>query len=574
MTSLAALDRGFRSTYLDHATLTSQLEAWRDAYPALVRLSSLGKTPEGRDLWLCTIGADPDRVQPTAWVDGNMHASELAGSSVALAIAEDVLRAHLEPTSLDLPAPILERVRATRFFILPRMSPDGAECVLKEGRYVRSVPRDDRRDRGAMRWRNGDVDGDGRALVMRQVDPTGDYVAASAAHPDLLTTRELDDAGPYYRVYPEGTIENWDGFRVPAWSYVGDNPVDLNRNFPWSWSPTHEQIGAGAFPTSEPESRAVVEFTTAHPEIYAWLNLHCYGGVFIRPLGHAPDAKLDVDDMGLWKLIERFAGEDTGYPVVSGYEEFLYGPDQPLHGDLSDYAYHQRGAVAYVVELWDLFKRLDLPRPKRFVDYYTNLTRADLEKLAAWDQTHNQGRVVRAWKKFQHPQLGEVEVGGVDPRFGVWNPPPELLDEVCRGQSRCFLRVAALAPQVNVRSARAVPVGDGLSRVEVVLDNTGYLPTYVLASAKKLEWNEPLYADARGENGCALVDEAAARVTLGHLEGWGRGVGTGANELAYQRSPGNAAAARATWLVRGKGVVRVRAGSCRVGFVDAVVEVG
>lgn len=563
----------FRTSYLDFADLSAQLQAWRDAFPELVRLESLAKTPEGRDLWLLTIGEDPDRVRPTAWVDGNMHASELAGSSVALAIAEDVIRAHTDPSRLDLPAAVIERIRASRFFILPRMSPDGAECVLKSGRYVRSVPRDERKDRGATRWRAGDVDGDGLTLVMRQQDPTGDYVAPSAAHPDLLVARELEDTGPFYRVHPEGTIENWDGFRVPAWSYVGDNPIDLNRNFPWSWTPAHEQIGAGAFPASEVESRAVVEFAIAHPEIYAWLNLHCYGGVFIRPLGHAPDSKMDVDDMGLWRLIEKWAEADTGYPVVSGYEEFLYAPDQPIHGDLSDFAYHQRGSIAYVVELWDLFKRLGLPRPKKFVDYYTHLTRANIETLAAWDKEHNGGRIVRPWRKVPHPQLGEVEVGGVDPRFGLWNPPFELLDEVCRAQSRCFLRVAALAPQVNVRVARSVAVGDGVSRVEVVVDNTGYLPTYILSSAKKLEWNEPLYADAACEGGCALVDSAAAHVTLGHLEGWGRGVGTGANELAHQRSAGNTAAARGTWLVRGKGVVRVRAGSCRVGFVEAVIEV-
>lgn len=573
MVSLVTLARDFRTSYVDHATLTAQLEAWRDAFPDLVRLTSIGKTPEGRDLWLLTIGKDPDRVRPTAWVDGNMHASELAGSSVALAIAEDVLRAHVEPASLDVPAEILERVRATRFFVLPRMSPDGAECVLTTGRYVRSVPRDPRHERGAARWRSSDVDGDGQILVMRTVDPTGDYVAADPAHPDLLLARELTDRGPFYRVHPEGTIEHFDGFTVPAPSFVGDNPIDLNRNFPWSWAPTHEQIGAGAFPTSEPESRAVVEFAVAHPEIYAWLNLHCYGGVFIRPLGHGPDSKMDQDDLGLWRLLGAWAEADTGYPMVSGYEEFLYAPDAPLHGDLTDFAYNQRGTIAYVVELWDLFKRLDLPRPKKFVDYYTHLTRADLGKLAAWDEAHNHKRVVRPWKPVEHPQLGQVEVGGVDPRVGVWNPPYELLPEVCTAQSKHFLKVAALAPQLNVRLACAVALGDGLSRIEVVVDNTGYLPTYVLASAKKLEWNEPLYADATCD-GCALVDGTAVRVGLGHLEGWGRGLGTGANELAYQRSAGNSAAARATWVVRGKGVVRVRAGSCRMGFVDAIVEVG
>jgi hypothetical protein len=116
--SLAALAQGFRSAYLDHAELTAQLKAWHAAYPDLTRLTSLGTTPEGRELWLLTIGVDPDRVRPTAWVDGNMHASELAGSSVALAIAEDFLAAHVDPARLDLSPAVLARLREVRLFVL------------------------------------------------------------------------------------------------------------------------------------------------------------------------------------------------------------------------------------------------------------------------------------------------------------------------------------------------------------------------------------------------------------------------------------------------------------------------
>lgn len=573
MPTLDALSGGFRSQYLDHAAITAQLQRWCEAFPAITRLQSIGKTPEGRDLWLLAIGVEPDRARPTAWVDGNMHASELAGSSVALAIAEDFLAAHVEPDRLDLSPALLERLRGVRLFVLPRMSPDGAEAVLTTGRFVRSVPRDARQDRGAPRWRSGDVDGDGRVRMMRVEDPTGDYTAATAGFPDLLSARELDDAGPFYRVYSEGTIENFDGFRIPAPGFLTDNPIDLNRNFPWSWAPTHEQIGAGPHPMSEPESRAVVEFVCAHPEIFAWLNLHCYGGVFIRPLGHAGDAKMDQEDLGIYRQLEQWAEKLTGYPVVSGFEEFLYAPDAPLHGDLTDFAYNQRGTFAYVVELWDLFKRLDLPKPKKFVDYYGNLSRTEQAKLAAWDREHNQGRVVGGWKPVEHPQLGAVEVGGIDARVGIWNPPYEVLDEVCRAQSACFARVAAMLPAVVVREVALTALGDGLTRVDAIVDNRGYLATYGLPSAKKLEWNEPLYAELAGDGGCALVDPARARVALGHLAGWGRGHNTGANELGYLRSGGNDGSARATWLVRGRGPITLRVGSSRVGFVEAVAHV-
>jgi hypothetical protein len=221
-----------------------------------------------------------------------------------------------------------------------------------------------------------------------------------------LLPRTIDDPPPYYKVYPEGTIENFDGSNVPTPHFLSDNQTDLNRNFPFSWAPDSKQVGAGAFPLSEVESRAVVEFTIAHPEIFLWLNLHTFGGVFIRPLGDKPDSKMNPEDLALYRQLGAWAEELTGYPMVSGCEEFLYEPDTPLYGDLTDYAYHQRGAVAYVVELWDLFAQVGFERKKRFVDHYTHLTRDDMLKIAVWDRDKNASRVVRPWRKFAHPAAG------------------------------------------------------------------------------------------------------------------------------------------------------------------------
>ncbi|HKJ95972.1 MAG TPA: M14 family metallopeptidase, partial [Gammaproteobacteria bacterium] len=381
---LDALDRGFRESYLDYATLTGQLTAWAEAFPALVRLDSLARTPDGRELWLLTVGAEPERTRPAVWVDGNMHASELAGSSVALAIAEDAIRWH----RCDAAAPL--------FYVLPRISPDGAETVLREGRYVRSVPRDERTNRLRPRWRPRDVDGDGLALAMRVEDAGGEYVESPRVR-GLMVERSITDVGPFYKVYPEGDIENYDGHTVPPPGFLDDNAPDLNRNFPYSWVPEPDQPGAGPFPGSEPESRAILEFATAHPNIYAWLNLHTFGGVFIRPRQDVADTGMDRADLAVYRQLEAWAQSLTGYPLVSGFEEFTYEPGKPLHGDLCDFAYHQRGCVAVVCELWDLFRELGIERRVPFVDHYTHTTIEELEGLGRWDGECNGGRVIRPW---------------------------------------------------------------------------------------------------------------------------------------------------------------------------------
>lgn len=571
MAGLADLSFGFRNAYLDYDRLTGQLRQWAEAYPALCRLQSLAKTPEGRDVWLIAIGNEPDKPRPAVWVNGNLHAAELAGSSVALAIAEDALRLHVEPEAFDFSGPMLERLRDVLFYIVPRVTPDGAECVLRSGRVVRSVPRDKRTERGQPRWALGDLDGDGRVLAMRVPDPGGELVEARE-FPGLLVERTLDDDGPFYKLYPEGTIENFDGKRVPNPFFLGDNPIDLNRNFPFDWAPSHKQIGAGPFAGSEPESRGVMEFASAHPNIFAWLDLHTFGGVLIRPLGTAPDSKMEPEDLAIFRQLEAWMLEQTGYPTVSGFDEFLYAPDTPIYGDLTEYAYHQRGALAYVIELWDLFKRLGMEKPPKFVQFYERVSRADLVKLAWWDKDENEGRCFPKWQPFDHPQLGPVEIGGVDPRIGIWNPPLHELATVCTTQANVFLRVAAMVPRVSIAHVARHHLPGGVTRVEVRVTNDGYLGTYGIPSAKKLDFNEPLYAKAKVD-GCELVDAGSAYQLLGHLDGWGHGLHTGANLPAYPGTRGNSNSAWATYLVRGTGALELEIGSCRTGFISTRIAV-
>ena len=568
---LAELSLGFRQHFLSYDDLTRQVRAWADAFPDICRVTSIGRTPEGRELWLLTLGPEPDRTRPSAWVDGNMHASELCGSSVALAIAEDILRLHLGQPETKMSDPVEARLRDVRFYVLPRMSPDGAEAVMASGRYVRSIPRDERPAQAHAHWRCEDVDGDGLTLAMRVRDPGGEMVESSE-FPGLLLPRTIDDAGPFYKVYPEGVIANFDGSNVPSPYFLSDNQTDLNRNFPYSWAPDSKQEGAGAYPLSEIESRAVVEFTAQHPEIYHWLNLHTFGGVFIRPLGDKPDTKMNQQDLALFRQLGAWAEELTGYPMVSGSEEFTYEPDTPLHGDLTDYAYHQRGAVAYVVELWDLFKQAGLERKKRFVDNYTHLTRADMQKIAAWDRDKNGGRSILPWRKVIHPQLGEVEVGGIDPRVGLWNPPASEMPNVCAAQTAHFLRTASLAPAVVIDDIETEVLSQGVTRVTVTVANHGYLPTFILASAKDLTHNEPLWADVSCD-GCELAEPGQAHREIGHLDGWGRGLFDGSGAIYYMLTRGTTGARTVSWVVRGSGAVDLRVGSCRVGWITRRVPI-
>ncbi|MEO8384642.1 MAG: M14 family metallopeptidase [Betaproteobacteria bacterium] len=561
----------FRTQYLDYAALTAQLQTWASQYPSFVKLESIGKSREGRDVHLLTIGTSPDEVRPAVWVDGNMHASEFCGSSVALAIAEDLITIHAGMKGVaQLPAHMAELVKSHLFYIVPRIAPDGAEAVLKTGRYIRSDATDRRADQGRSYWQNADVDDDGQIGYMRQQHPNGEMVELNEA-PGVLVARQPEDAGPFYRVFPEGNIANFSGGRIPDPDFLGDTQTDYNRNFPYQWGAENEQQGAGEFPGSEPEIRALLEFHATHPNIFAWINYHTFGGVFLRPSHDIADNQMDQADLAVFKQVEIWAKELTGYPMVSGFHDFQYVPGVPSRGVITGYAYHQRGALSYCVELWDIFTQIGVEKKTRFVDFYSQLERKDLIALAKWDSEVNQSRIFQPWRKFDHPQLGPVELGGFDMRVGISNPPYEKLDEVCRQHSATTLRVASLLPSISLDVTAMESIAPGVTRVELRVSNAGYLGSHGISSAKKLAHVEPLRLTADGD-GVTLATQADAVTQLGHLDGWGQGPHGGYMiALPWTRGSGNERSV--SLVVTGKGQLRVKVGSCRVGFKTLTIEV-
>src|SRR3972149_2510676 len=275
--------------------LTRFLKAYEKEYPNLIRLESIGKSHEGRDVWLITAtnfksGSDAER--PGLWVGGKLPASEVTGSTAALYLIHSLVTRYKKDENV-------RRAMDTRaFYIAPRVNPDGAEWALADRpKEIRSVTRPYPYSEGPMdgltAWE--DVDGDGRILQMRIEDPNG----AWKAHPDdprLMVKRDpIEAGGKYYRILPEGRLINYDGAIIKV--RAPKEGLDLYRNFPAGWRTEADQRGAGPFPASEPEARNLVEFITRHKNITGTVSFHTMSGVLLRPYDDRSDDEMPTEDL-------------------------------------------------------------------------------------------------------------------------------------------------------------------------------------------------------------------------------------------------------------------------------------
>src|SRR5690606_23465006 len=91
------------------------------------------------------------------------------------------------------------------------------------------------------------------------------------------------------------------------------------------------------------------------------------------------------------------------------------------------------------------------------------------------------------WYPFDHPQLGEIELGGWDFQYSWRNPPPHLLEKEIAPFSDWLIWQGLASPKLELHSVEVSELGDEDGRVayhlRVVVQNTGWLPTYVTKKA-------------------------------------------------------------------------------------------
>ena len=500
--------------YHTSAEIEDWMRKWAKEHPDFVELVSVGKSFGGRDLWQLTLtskktGKDTDK--PAAFFEGGRHSGEITATESALYLAWHLIENYGKD------ADVTKLLDTKAVYIRPMNNPDGSDMYRLTAQSNRSTvrPYDDDGDSLLDEDPPEDLDGDGYIRQMRKFVGAGkgDAVIDTVDKKGRLMQRVGAGKGDYL-LLQEGIDNDGDG-RV---NEDGIGGLDLHRNYPENWRPMREatgrgftQFGAGEYPMSEPETRAVVLWTLTHPNVGVANSMDTAVPMHLRGPSTCEETEcMFPADLKWYKHFDSVGVSKTGYPWAGDvYRTYntrggvnpMTGDSlrpSPLFGHGPDYGYFQLGAVWYGDELWNGGRERDYDKDGRIEEW---------EVLRYCDEEYA-GKCFRPWTKFNAPGHGEVETGGFNPKFWSQNGPPEWLEKWARNQAMFNLYLAQSLPQLEIVDVTSAPVkvvkgakapsDSATHEVKVTVRNSGRLPT-ALEQAKRVKIVRPDMVTAQAE---------------------------------------------------------------------------
>jgi hypothetical protein len=449
-----------------------------ERYPDLVDLYEVDKSFEGRPILQMTLtnkktGKHTDK--PAAFFEGTRHSGEVTSSESVMWLMQFLLENYGKDEL------ITKLVDSKTFYLRPVNNPDGHNLYMHTAQSNRSTVRPYDNDGDGLLDEDGpdDINGDGMILQMRWKDTiNGTHIIDPADKSGRLMISAPRGVQGQYRVGQEGIDNDGDG-RI---NEDGIGGLDLHRNYAENWRPMQEfeatgrgwtQGGAGEFPLSEIETRSVVLFLLSHPNVYIVNSMDTTVPMHLRPPStSASEERMYPEDLRWYRIFDEIGKGITGYARAGDvYND--YGRGRPLFGHGPDFGYWYYGAIWYGDELWN--------SGTINKDYNGDGTVDQLDRLM-WDDQENDGMAFIEWTAGKHPEYGEVEYGGWDPKFFSQNAPSKHLLSWAKNQALFNLEMVKHLPELEWVGVEAKKVKSYRSdstdyQLTVTYRNAGKLPT-------------------------------------------------------------------------------------------------
>lgn len=471
--------------YYSYAEWTKIMHDIQKKYPQLSSIESIGKSRMGRDQYLITISAKSTgdhNDKPAMWVDGAVHGNEVNGIMCSLYSMWYLL------TRYDYDPYVHELVNTTTFYILPGINVDASASFVEFPNTPNNPrepyrPEDNDGDGLYDEDQTEDIDGDGELTNMYKEDPNG-YFKLSLDGRRFVAADKLDKVMRFHRIGSEGFDNDGDG-RINEDDIGGPDP---NRNYPSGWN---MQAG-NPYTMSEVETRNAYEFQLAHPNIFAAFHYHNTGRLimFVSPPRAKKDTRSDRQKQQAQTMFEARKKENKyaqffDIQVRKGYEHDMatqtkivemgarilknYRPTPAGgQGQANAASYDMLGAYAYLIELWG---------SPAFAADANGDGRVTEEETVKWIDIELNGEGWIDPYQFNHPDLGEIWMGGSPKKHIRRTPPSRYILQEAEKNSQFVLWCASQFPKVEIDKIEVTPSARDLMWVDVVVKNDRIYPT-------------------------------------------------------------------------------------------------
>jgi hypothetical protein len=453
---------------------------WAEKYPDIVELYEAGKSYEGRPILqaaLTNTKTGPASDKPGAYFEGGRHSGEVTASETVLWMAKYLIENYGKDPE------VTKLLRTKVIYLRPLNNPDGHNLYMHTAQSNRSTTRPDDNDGDGLLDEDApdDIDGDGLILTMRWKDEEkGSYIPDPRDSSGRIMKRVAEGQG-IYSIAQEGIDNDNDG-RI---NEDGIGGLDLHRNYPENWRPEEEvtgrgytQYGAGQYPLSETETRAVVLFLLSHPNVYIVNSMDTSMPMHLRPPStSSSEERMYPEDLAWYQKFDAMGKKITGYQMAGDvYDD--YGGGSPLFGHGPDFGYWYYGAIWYGDEIWDGARSKDY-------DGDGNIDQIDMLK---WDDTENDSLGFSSWRPAKHPVYGDVETGGFNPKFFSQNPPAKHLEKWVKNESLFNIEMVKYLPElvwenIEIKRQKVYRSDSADYRINVSYRNNGKLPTALKQAA-------------------------------------------------------------------------------------------
>ena len=510
--------------YINYNTAAQNIAKLSKEYSSICSFRSLVKTSGGKDIIVMTIGTGDKDNKPGIAVVGGPEGNHILGKNLAAGFAESLLKESSSPE-------IKELLGKITFYVFPDVTPDATEFYFSELKYEKTVNNrstDDDKDFLFDEDPYEDLNNDGLITLIRVTDPSGKYTNSIDDQRIMVEADLSKGEKGSYLVYSEGIDNDQDG----NFNEDGPGGVNFNRNFTFNY----EEFGknAGYHPVSEAETKAVADFLYERFNIFTVFTFGPQDNI------GEPYKYSDGGDSGRRITSIRKTDEPVNKIVSDRYHEITGSKGAPFSvnvpGSFSDWAYFHYGRYSFSTPGWWFPAEKGKNKEAEFLKY------ADKKGL---------NDVFVPWTVIKHPdfQGKKVEVGGIKP-FLITNPPADTLADMIEKNYEFIKAIAFMHPELEFLDIETEAAGENIFRITLKIHNKGIFATCAEIGKDNM-WTRIMRISLEPASGQDVLSGQKVR-RIERLEGGG------SEEFS--------------WLISGKGNVKITAGALNTGTITTTVD--